>query len=174
MHDSNSQPNKGRPSGREQRSVFHAATLFDPYASSYDDDVDPDDSAIFDADTDISGLQAYYSAQRREKPVFPPGSRMPIARWKLLPETAKKIWDQLTDSDKAIILSIRAKQHGNSHAIIPITDLSPGDLEDDLLAMVSKQSNRNLPSNHPGDIRKVLGQAPNPTSKKGSVQIQDQ
>ncbi len=66
-HDSENQPNKGRPSGREQRSVFHAATLFDPYASSYDDDVDPDDSAIFDADTDISGLQAYIPVHNDER-----------------------------------------------------------------------------------------------------------
>ena len=37
-YDSNLTTTKGRPSGREQRSVFRLETLFDPYASSYDDD----------------------------------------------------------------------------------------------------------------------------------------
>ncbi len=173
-YDSRSTTTKGSPSGREQRSVFQLETLFDPYASSYDDNAVPANSANFDVDTAIKQLHAYASVQRREKPSFPPGSRMPIKRWKLLSDTTKMIWDTLIDNDKAIILALREKRTGNSHAITPITDLPPDDIDDELIAMVTKHSNRDLPSSHPGDIRKVLGQASNPTSKKGKVQIHDQ
>ena len=119
---------------------------------------------------------------RRERPQFKSGSRMPIGRWKALSEEAKKIWDQMEDDDKAKILALSetrktaapsgpSKFSINSHTT---TDPSSDDLEDVLLAMVTKHSNRSKPYGNPADIRKVLSQPATATKaqvKDDEVQI---
>ena len=93
---------------------------------------------------------------------------MSIARWKALAEQAKTIWDTMEDNDKTLILALQehrkaspksdpaSKISFNQH----ITQDTPSDEVDDmLLAMVHKHSNRSKPNSHPADVRSVLSQA---------------
>jgi hypothetical protein len=81
---------------------------------------------------------------------------MPITRWKALSEKAKQIWDTMEDNDKALILAIhenrkdaskpdQSKYAVNTHSLT--TGTSSDDIDDALIAMVAKHSNR--PSSHP-------------------------
>jgi hypothetical protein len=171
-HDSKGEKNTSN--GRSRRAAFRSETVFDDQYG-WDDDAED----IYDLDTTPAELIAY-ATNRRERPQFPPGSRMPIARWKALSEDAKKIWDTMEDADKAKILanqeprktalkSDSSKYSVNAH----VTEDAPEDLMGDgvLLAMVTKQSHRALPNSHPADVRSVLAQA---TKKAPStVQVQD-
>jgi hypothetical protein len=107
---------------------------------------------------------------QRERPQFKAGSRMPIARWKALSEKAKTIWDTMEDEDKSLILSLqekrkegappsdRSKFSVNAHDTALTPAASTDNIDDVLLAMVTKHSNRPKPSSHPGDIRSLLSQ----------------
>jgi hypothetical protein len=167
--------------GRSRRSAFRSETVFDDQCgwgndTRYDAEM-PED--IYDVDAAPSELIAH-ATNRRERPQFPPGSRMPIARWKALSEDAKKTWDTMEDSDKATILATQeqrktafkpdsSKFSVNAH----LTQEAPEDLMGDgvLLAMLTKQSNRALPSSHPAEVRSVLAQAIKKTSSQ--VQVKD-
>jgi hypothetical protein len=142
--------NKPASNGKSRRSVFNSETLF-----GHDDVICDDDMAEFDwdhVDTSPTELQAF-AMNRRERPQFKSGSCMPIGRWKVLSEEAKKIWDQMEDDDKAKILALSethktaapsgpSKFSINSHTT---TDPPSDDLDDILLAMVTKHSNRSKP-----------------------------
>jgi hypothetical protein len=131
-------------------------------------------------DTTADELQVY-AMNRRERPQFKSGSRMPIARWKALSEQAKQIWDTMADDDKALILALQEKRKEtpqsdqskfsvNTHAATLTQDTTCDNLDDVLLAMVTKHSNRSTqPSSHPGDICSVLSE---PT-KAAKAKVQD-
>jgi hypothetical protein len=158
---------KPNPNGKPRRSVFNSEIYFD----------DHDETLLefdYDVDTSTVELQAY-AMNRRERPQFKSGSRMPITRWKALSEQAKKIWDTMEDDDKALILALQEKRTEasskfsvNTHSTIP--DTPSEHIDDVLLAMVTKHSNRSTrASSHPGDIRSVLSQS----TKAAKAQVQD-
>jgi hypothetical protein len=165
---------KPNSNGKPRRSVFNSETLFE--------DHDKTPKFNYDVDTMADVLQAYV-LNRREHPKFKSGSCMPIARWKALSEQAKQIWDTMEDAEKALILALQEKRKEgpqssdqskfsvNTHTATLTQDSTPSDNMDDiLLAMVTKHSNRSTrPSSHPGDIRLVLSQ---PT-KTAKAQVQD-
>jgi hypothetical protein len=170
---------KPNSAGKPRRLVFQSETLFVDNSDIDEDAIIEDESFEFDYDVDTTPaeLQAY-AMNRRERPQFKPGSRMPITRWKALSEKAKHIWDTMEDDDKALILALQenrkeaskpdqSKYAVNTHSLTNNT--SSDGIEDALIAMVTKHSNRPTPVSHPGDIRKVLSQ-PNKTIK---AQVQD-
>jgi hypothetical protein len=158
---------KPNSNGKPRRSVFNSETLFEDQSrlnddASYEDDTHELD---YDVDTTAGELQAY-AMNRRERPQFKSGSRMPIARWKALSEQAKTIWDTMEDDDKALILALQEKRKTtpqsdqskfsvNTHLT---QDTASDNIDDVLLAMVTKHSNRAKSSSHPADIRSVLSQ----------------
>jgi hypothetical protein len=160
---------KSTSHGKSRRSVFNSETFF----GDHDDVTYDDNTTEFDFNVDATPAELLaFAMDRRERPQFKSGSRMPITRWKALSDAAKKIWDQMEDDDKAKILALSetrkpAAQSGsskfsiNSHAA---TDAPEADLDEVLIAMVTKHSNRSKPHSHPGDIRTVLSQ-PAMTSK---------
>jgi hypothetical protein len=165
---------RSNSTGKHRRSAFSSATHFgdDPYD---DEESEVDD---YDVDTTTGELQAY-ATNRRERPQFEPGSRMPISRWKALSDKAKAIWDTMADSDKTTILALAEKRQAtaandkskfsiNAHEIVS-DDPSADDIEDFLLAMVTKHSNRTDTRKNPMDIRSVLSQP----AKGTKVQIKD-
>ena len=95
---------------------------------------------------------------------------MPISRWKALSEHAhQKIWDTMEDDNKTKILALSeqrktapnstsSKFSVNAHDVTSMQGIPPDDkLEDILIAMVTKHSNRaNKLSSHSGDVRSVL------------------
>jgi hypothetical protein len=86
---------------------------------------------------------------------------MPIARWKALSEQATQIWDTMADDDKALILALQEKRKeapqpdqsklsANTHTATLTPDTPSDNIDDVLLAMVTKHSNRlTQPSSHP-------------------------
>ena len=173
--------NKPHSGGKPRRAAFSSETNF---GDSYDlidgicDDVD-----TYDVDTTPIELLAY-AMNRKERPQFKPGSRMPIARWKALSEQAQAIWDTMEDGDKAIILALHeerkkafashnkpkpdsSKYSINSHVT---QDAQPDSVDDVLLAMVTKHTNRTVPNSHPADVRSVLSQP----VKTPKVQIKEE
>ncbi len=93
---------KPNSNGKPRRSVFNSETLFEDHDKTPEFD--------YDVDTTADELQAYV-LNRRERPQFKSGSRMPIARWKALSEQAKQIWDTMADDDKALsILALHEKR----------------------------------------------------------------
>jgi hypothetical protein len=91
------QSDKPNSNGKPRCSVFNSETLFEDHRETPEFD--------YDMDTTADELQAYV-LNRRERPQFKSGSRMPIARWKALSEQAKQIWDTMEDADKALILAL--------------------------------------------------------------------
>jgi hypothetical protein len=71
---------KPNSNGKPRRSLFKSETLFGDHCETLGFD--------YDVDTTADELQAY-AMNRRERPQFKSGSRMPIARWKALSEQAK-------------------------------------------------------------------------------------
>jgi hypothetical protein len=181
------QSNKNHSTGKPRRSAFRSETSFGDDFHFNDDDVNLEDQSFestYGVDTTPSELQAY-AMNQRERPQFKSGSRMPIARWKALSAQAKQIWDTMEDDDKALILALQdsrtstskskpdsSKYSINSHSLA--TDTSEN-LDDILLAMVTKHSNRATPKSHPGDIRSVLSQPAKAVKdvKAAKVQVQD-
>jgi hypothetical protein len=162
--------NKPHSGGKPRRAAFSSETNFgDPY-DLIDERLSYDDADTYDVDTTPVELLAY-AMNRRERPQFKPGSRMPIARWKALSEQAQAIWDTMEDGDKAVILALNEdrKKSTASHHPKPdqskysinahLTQDTPVDNVDDvLLSMVTKHTNRTLPDSHPADVRSVLSQ----------------
>jgi DNA gyrase/topoisomerase IV subunit B len=100
---------KPNPTGKPRRLVFQSETLFGDNTDIDDDVILEDESFEFkyDVDTTQAELQAYVM-NRRERPQFKSGSRIPITRWKALSEKAKQIWDTIMeDNDKALILVLQ-------------------------------------------------------------------
>jgi hypothetical protein len=102
---------KPNSNGKPRRSVFNSETLFGDHVSSNNDVIHEDETFEFDYDVDTTPaeLQAY-AMNRRERPQFKPGTRMPITRWKALSEQAKQIWDTMENDDKALILALQEKR----------------------------------------------------------------
>jgi hypothetical protein len=131
-------------------------------------------------DTTADKLQAY-ALNQWDRPKFKSGSRMSIVRWKALSEQATHIWDIVAEDDKALILVLQEKRKEaaesdqsklsvNMHTVTLTPDAPPNNIDDVLLTMVTKHTNRSTgPSSHPGDIRSVLSQ---PT-KVAKAQVQD-
>jgi hypothetical protein len=113
---------------------------------------------------------------RKPSLVIKSGSRMPITRWEVPSDAAKKIWDQMEDDDKAKMLALSetrkpAAQSASSKFSVDshtAADAPEADLDDVLIAMVTKHSNRSKPHSHPGDMRTVLSQPA--TTSKATVQ----
>jgi hypothetical protein len=164
------QSGKSNQNGKPRRSAFSSEIIFGD-ESGLEDGILYEDVAsefCYDVDTMPGEIQAY-AANQRERPQFKPGSRMPIGRWKALSEQAQKVWDTMEDDDKAKILALHETRKGdlppakskfsvNTHTVTD--DIPPDDLDDILLAMVTKQSNRARakPNSHPADVRSVLSQ----------------
>jgi hypothetical protein len=99
--------NKSTSHGKSRRSVFNSETFF----GDHDDITYDDDTTEFDFDVDATPAELLaFAMDRRERPQFKSGSRMPITRWKALSDAAKKIWDQMEDDDKAKILALSEKR----------------------------------------------------------------
>ena len=177
------QSNKHHSSGKPGRTAFSSETIFaDQYALT--DNVFYDADALditYNVNTSPVELLAY-AMNRREWPHFKPGSRMPIARWKALSEQAQGIWDTMEDGDKAVILTLQENRKAAFKSKNPNSDYSklsvkthltqdtPLDKVDDLLiAMVTKHTNREKPNSHPADVLTVLSQP----VKEAKVQIKD-
>jgi hypothetical protein len=177
---------KPNSAGKSRLAVHNSETHFGDYFGSNNDEADGVDFE-YNVDTTPTELHVYAANRRdrsqsdsdetrRERPKFPPGSRMPIDRWKSISDAAKTTWDTLTDEDKARILALQGQRHDPSHSKIAANihdathDVSPNSVDDLLIAMVTKHSNRKLPTTHPGDVRMVLSQA----AKVPKVQVQDQ
>jgi hypothetical protein len=162
------QSGKSNPNGKSRRSAF-SSEIISGDKSGFEDDTlyeDVTSEFCYDVDTMPGEIRAY-AANQRERPQFKPGSRMPIGRWKALSEQAQKAWDTMEDDDKAKILALQETRKGalpsakskfsvNTHTVTD--DMPPDDLDDILLAMVTKQSNRAKPNSHPADVRSVLSQ----------------
>jgi hypothetical protein len=163
----NKRNDKPNSNGKPRRSVFNLESLLG----------DHDETLKFDygVDTIADKLQAY-ALNRRECPQFKSRSRMPIARWKALSEQAKQIWDTTSDDGKTLILALQekikeapqsdqSKFSVNTYTATLTPDTPSDNIDDVLLAMVTKNSNWSTqPSSHPGDIRLVLSQ-PTKTAK---------
>jgi hypothetical protein len=157
---------KPNSNGKPGCSVFNLETLFEDHDKTFK--------------TTAEELQVY-AMNQREHPQFKSGSRMPIARWKALSEQAKKIWDTMADDDKALILALQEKRKEalqsdqskfsvNTHTSTWTRDIPSDNIDNVLLAMVTKHSNWSTqPSSHPGDICLVLSQ---PT-KAAKAKVQD-
>jgi hypothetical protein len=88
------QQEKSSTNGKSRCSVFSTETHFNEYDAH--DDVYDDRTPDFDYDVDtMPDKLLAYAMNRRERPQFKSGSRMPISRWKALSEEAKAIWDKM-------------------------------------------------------------------------------
>jgi hypothetical protein len=153
------QSDKPNSNGKPRRSVFNSETLLGDHDETFEFNCD--------VDTTADELQAY-ALNWWEPPQFKSGSRMPIARWKALSEQATQIWDTMADDDKALILALQEKRKeapqpdqsklsANTHTATLTPDTPSDNIDDVLLAMVTKHSNRlTQPSSHPWDICLVL------------------
>jgi hypothetical protein len=175
---------KQHSGGKPGRTAFSSEIIFDDQYALTDDvfyDADAPDTT-YDVDTSPIELLAY-AMNRRDRPQFKPGSRMPIARWKALSEQAQGIWDTMEDGDKAVILALqenrktgfksehpKTSDHSKFSVNTHLTQDAPvGTVDDVLIAMVTKHSNREKPPSHPADVRAVLSQP----VKEPKVQIKD-
>jgi hypothetical protein len=162
---------KSSSDGRPRRSDFTSETDFGLQDGPHEDVVSKDDTCTLDYDVDASPAESHACVMhQRERPQFKAGSRMPIARWKALSKKAKTIWDTVEDEDKLLILFLQEKQKEgatpsdrskfsvNAHDTASIPAASADNIDDVLLAVVTKHSIRPKPSSHPGDIRSVLSQ----------------
>jgi hypothetical protein len=162
------QSEKSNQNGKSRRSAFSSEIIFGDQSGLEDDILYKDVTSEFCYDVDtMPGETQAHAANQRERPQFKPGSRMPIGRWKALSEHAQKVWDAMEDDDKAKILAPHKTRKGsqpsgkskfsvNTHAVTD--DTPPDDLDDFLLAMVTKQSNRAKPMSFffPGGFRHLL------------------
>jgi hypothetical protein len=157
----------------------------------YDHD-DPDDSydnmESFDIETPVSTLQAYAAMQKQMKSFtkFDQKPRMSKDKWYSLGEDERKIWDQLSDKAKSIILGLDGsqpkgdKKSANLHEISAheflqayVHDVNQfseqseeqndvketndnDDQSDSILVNAAKSSKSKLP---PGDIRRVMSKS---------------
>jgi hypothetical protein len=77
---------KSTSHGKSRRSVFNSETFF----GDHDDITYDDDTTEFDFDVDATPAELLaFAMDRRERPQFKAGSRMPITRWKALSDAAK-------------------------------------------------------------------------------------
>ena len=179
---------KPTSAGKSHFSIHNAESYFGDYIGLNDDDAGAVDFK-YSVDTTPTELHAYaanqrdrskhsFDEKRRARPPFHPGSRMPFERWKVISDEAKLIWDTMADEDKAHILDLQTQRHEQSrHTQSKISanihnathDVSSDHLDDLLIAMVTKHTNRTLPATHPGDIRSVLSQP----AKATKVRVQD-
>jgi hypothetical protein len=173
------QQDKPGTNGKSRRSVFSTETLFNDY--DVGDDIYDNRMPDFDYDVDAAPAELLaYAMNRRERPQFKSGSRMPIARWKALSEEAKAIWDKMGDDDKAKILAPSEQRRSasqppaskysvNTHDVTSTSGDPPQDSDDVLIAMVTKHSNLARPPSHPGNVRSVLSQP----AKSANVQVKE-
>jgi hypothetical protein len=172
---------KPNTTGRSRRALFNSEMYFPYDDGQHDDDADEGDD--FNVDTTTTQLQAY-AMERHARNKFKPGSRMPYVRWNSISEVSQRIWDTMADEDKACILALSEKTpkiprgappriSANSHETQDVPpDVPPDDLDDTLIAMVTKHSNRQIPPSHAGDVRSVLSQA-SKAAKADKVHVQD-
>jgi hypothetical protein len=172
--------------GKSRRSVNNSEIYFEAYVD-LDDDVADEADLGYDVDTTPAELHAYAAnrrdrtdrphfgsdEKRRDRTKFPPGSRMPLVRWKAISDKARLIWDTMADDDKVRILALQEQRHDPSKILAnthdATHDVSSDNIDDVLIAMVTKHSNRKIPTTHPGDVRSVLSQP----AKATKVQVQD-